>query len=148
MKKSIIIAAILSVIGLAAQAGFEQYTQKNYTTCLNPTALADSSVVVSKSATTGVDIMGLPGNGSLVLAYQCNNAAGAILSFQVGTCATTNGTYTIWTNAAGVSAWAYTNTVGFSKILFKPNSVSRYLRVYATPTLVTNGVAGAILVTE
>lgn len=146
--KILMIAACLAVVGMSAFAGFDQYNSKNYTSLLTPHYLADSTAVVSNSVNSGVDIMGLPGNGCIVFEYKCDNAAGAIIAFQIATCATTNGTYTVYTNSAGVSSWSYTNSAGHGKVLFKPNTASRYLRVYATPTLVTNGVAGAVLVTE
>ena len=146
MKKSIIIAAILAVIGMAAQAGFDQYNSKNYTTCLTPSVI--NAANVTNSATTGTDIIGLPGNGCLVFSYSCVNDAAAILKFQVATCATTNGSYAVYTNSDSVASWSFTNSAGHAKMLFKPNSVSRYLRVYVTPTVVTNGFAGALLVTE
>lgn len=140
------VALILFAVALSCHAGFDQYAGKKYTTCLVPMAVNDAAV--TNSATTGTDIIGLVGNGCLVLPYSCTNDAGAILSFKLASCSTTNGSYTTYTNAAGVSSWSYTNAVGYALISFRPNTVSRYLRVYVTPTLVTNGVAGAILVTE
>lgn len=142
MKRMIGIAALVTCAGLAF-AGFDEYVAKNYTTCIAPTAVNASAVT-----NTPVDISGLPGNGSLVLAYSCANAANAVLSFSLATSATTNGTFTTWTNASGMSAFAYTNASGFARLLFRPNAVSRYLRVTVTPTAVTNGMAGAVLVTE
>lgn len=145
MKKIGLILAVVCV-AVAAFAGFDQYTSKNYTTLLAPQAVNAS--VVSNSATAGVDIAGLVGGGAVVLGYKCNNDAGAILSFQIGTCATTNGAYVTYTNMAGASVWAFTNAAGFAVIPFRPNRANRYLRVYATPTVVTNGSASAVLVTE
>jgi hypothetical protein len=148
MKRIAMFSAIVALFASVALAGFDQYNSKNYTTCLNPKAVTTSAAVITNSTSTGVDIAGLPGNGCMVFAYQCNNQADAVLSFSLSSSATTNGTYATYTNADGVSAWAYTNAAGFGKILFRPNSVSRYLRVTVTPTAVTNGVAGAVLVTE
>lgn len=148
-RKIAFAAGLAAVAGLAAFAGLDMYEGKNYTTLLQPTAIADGSVgAVTNSSTTGVEIAGLPGSGCLVFGYNATPAAGSILSFSISTCATTNGTYVTWTNASGVSAWAYTNSAGFAKIKFVPNSVSRYLRVTVTPTAVTNGSASAILATE
>lgn len=147
-SKLILIAALVAVGGLVAFAGFDQYNSKNYTTALKPTYVADDSVAVTNSVTTGVDIAGLPGIGCMVFSYKCDNVAGAILKFQIATCATTNGSYSVFTNSDGASSWSYTNAAGYGKVLFKPNTASRYLRVYVTPTLVTNGCVGAVLVTE
>lgn len=142
------IAVVLFAVALSCHAGFDQYTGKNYTVLLNPSYMADSTSPVTNSATTGVDVMGLQGNGAVVLSYKCDNAAGAILKFQIKSSSTTNGTYAVYTNLLGESSWSFTNTVGSSKVLMKPNEASRYLRVFVTPTVVTNGVAGAVLVTE
>lgn len=147
-SKLILIAALVSVVGMVAFAGFDQFNSKNYTTGLKPTFVADDSVALTNSVTTGVDIAGLPGNGCMVFSYKCDNITGAILKFQIATCATTNGSYAIYTNSDGVASWSYTNSAGYGKVLFKPNTASRYLRIYVTPTLVTNGCAGAVLVTE
>lgn len=143
--KKIWIVALVALAGVAL-AGFDQYNSKNYLTALAPTPVANSASVVTNASP--LDIAGLPGNGSLVFQYSCANDAAAVLSFSIKTSATTNGTYTTWTNADGVSSWTYTNSSGNARILFRPNTVSRYLRVFVTPTAVTNGVAGALLVTE
>lgn len=147
-SKLILIAGLVAVVGAVALAGFDQYNSKNYKTCLSPTFLADDSTAITNSITTGVDIMGLPGNGCMVFSYQCNNTAASILKFRIATCATTNGSYVVYTNSDGAASWSYTNAAGFGKVLFRPNCASRFLRVYVTPTLVTNGVAGAVLATE
>jgi len=137
---------VVAVFGLAAYAGFDQYTSKNYTTLLQPSAV--DAATVTNSSTTGVDISGLIGNGALVFGYNATPTTTSIVSFAISTCATTNGTYTTWTNGDGVAAWAFTNAAGFSTVKFRPNSVSKYLRVTVTPTLVTNGSASCVLVTE
>ncbi|MEN6537752.1 MAG: hypothetical protein ABFD89_29140 [Bryobacteraceae bacterium] len=147
MFRKIAIAAGVAVVGtLVAFAGFDQYTSKNYTTLLQPTAV--NAATVTNSSTTGIEIAGLIGNGCLVFGYNATPVEGSILSFSVSTCATTNGTYTTWTNSDGVAAWAFTNAAGFATMKFRPNSVSRYMRVTVTPTAVTNGSASCVLVTE
>lgn len=148
LNKFAAVAALLFCVVLAAFAGFDQYNSKNYTTCLVPQYIADDSLIISNSAVTGVDIVGLPGNGCMVFGYRCTNAATAILKFEILSCATTNGSYAVVTNSAGQSSWSYTNAAGFGKVLFKPNAASRYLRIRVTPTEVTNGSASAVLVTE
>lgn len=148
MKKLISIAALVVACGLAAWAGFDQYAGKGYTKILAPTRIANSAVAITNTPANAVSVAGRVGNGCLVFAYQCNNASGATLSFQVLSSATTNGTYKVYTNASGVSAWAYTNSAGFATLSFRPGSVSRYLRAKVTPTAVTNGVCGVLLVTE
>lgn len=150
IRKTLVSAALVVAIVASAFAGFDMYNSKNYTTCLTPTLIADNSAAITNSTTTGADLIGLPGVGCLILSYQCNAGGPAgVLSFKVQTCATTNGTYITWTNAAGQSAWAFTNSSGFAKVQFVPNTVSRYLRTVVTPSgAVTNANAGAILVTE
>lgn len=144
---AISIAAIMAVAGLAL-AGFDMYTAKNYTTLLAPTYVATSDVAITNSTSTGVDVAGLPGAGAVLFMYSTTNGATSVLSFSLYSCATTNGTYVKFTNSAGVSAWAYTNGSGVAKVAFTPNQVSRYMRVVVTPTATTNGVCGAVLVTE
>ena len=146
MKKIIIAVAAVFAVGLVAFAGFDQYVSKNYTTILAPQAV--NANAVSNSVNSGVDISGLVGGGAIVFGYKCDMAAGSIIQFTLGTCASTNGTYTTYTNMTGASAWSYTNNAGFATVPFRPNRANRYLRVYATPTLVTNGSASAVLVTE
>lgn len=143
MKKILIIAGLV-VAAVTARAGFDLYNSKNYKTILTPN-LVNASVVTNAAA---VDISGLPGIGSIVFAYKCDNVSAASLAFSLETASTTNGTYTTFTNADGVSTWAYTNASGYGRILFKPGAVSRYVRARVTPTSCTNAVAGVILVTE
>jgi hypothetical protein len=132
----------------AACAGFDTYTGKTFTTILNPVVQAASTSNIT-SAVTGVDIARLPGEGAIQFAYCVNNHPAATVSFSVATCATTNGIYVTYTNASGVSAWVYTNATGYATIPFNPNSVLQYIRVTATPNAsVTNGIAGAMLITE
>lgn len=144
MKKLLVIVGLVAACVLSARAGFDQYNSKNYTTILAP-SLVNASVVTNATA---VDISGLPGIGAIVFAYKCDNVSAASLSFGLETASTSNGTYTVYTNSDGVSAWAYTNGTAYGKVLFKPGSVSKFIRARVTPTSCTNAVAGVILVTE
>lgn len=148
MKKKIALAlsAVLFVSSLAF-AGFDQYTSKNYTTLLSPNVITASNGAFS-NAVDGVAVAGLVGKGCVVIQYVATNMATSSLSFSFSSSATTNGTYTTYTNADGVSSWAYTNAAGVATIKFNPNAVSKYLRTTVTPTAVTNGACSVILVTE
>ena len=149
IKKVMIITAVLAVIAsISAFAGFDMYTSKNYITVLAPTRIADSSAAITNLPSNVKTVAGLVGKGALVFSYSCENTAAATLSFAISSSATTNGTFVTYTNSDGVASWTYTNASGVAVIPFRPNSVSACLRVTVTPTLVTNGVCGAILVTE
>lgn len=151
LRKILTVAALVVAVGcLQAQAGFDMYEAKKFTTCLAPTLVADNTAAITNSTVTGVEVAGLIGNGALVFSYQCNGGgANAVLSFSVASSSTTNGTYYTYTNASGTSAWAFTNAAGYAVMKFRPNGVNRYLRVVVTPSgSVTNAAAGALLITE
>jgi hypothetical protein len=145
--KKILIGIAAALFAVAAFAGFDQYASKNYKTLWAPQVIAGSAVTTN-SLITGTDIAGLVGEGSVVFAYSVTNVAGATLQFQLQSCATTNGTYVTVTNGSGESSWTVTNSSGFARIKVRPNAQNRYLRVVVTPSLATNPVVGAILVTE
>jgi hypothetical protein len=148
MLRKITTLAFVGIVATTATfAGLDMYTSKNYTTLLAP-AKVSSTTAVSNSAVTGVDVSGLPGVGALVFAYRCQDTAADTITFQLLSCATSNGTYVVYTNASGVSSWAYTNAAGFSVVRFVPNSVNKYMRVTATPSVSTNGSAAVLLVSE
>lgn len=158
-RKIIALAAVVAVVGIVANAGFDQYFGKTYTTLLKPTAIGTSwnagstttntAGVVTNSTYTGVDCVGLVGRGALVISCNPGNgAAGGVISVAFSTCDTTNGTYATVTNASGSAAWAVTTTAAYVVAPIVPNAQSRYWRVTATATSVTNGNVGAILVTE
>jgi hypothetical protein len=171
MKFSIL-AAIAAIVAIAfpAFAGFDQYTGKRYTTLMAPTPLGvtqtgattnmvtlDGAVTnaqnvvqtigaITNSVTTGVDCVGLVGRGAVV--FTLAPGVGGILSATISTCATTNGTYVTVTNDQGQATWSVTNTAAYRVVPVRPNAFNRYWRVNVTATGVTNGVAGAVLVTE
>jgi hypothetical protein len=160
MKKFSLIAAVMAV-AVMAYAGFDMYSSKNYTTLLAPVNIGSSmqgatnvavittTASVANSAVTGVDCVGLPGRGALVMSLNPGNGgAGGIVSISFSTCATTNGTYITVTNAAGVSSWSVTTTPATVVAPVTPGSFSRYWRATATATTVTNGSVSATLVTE
>ncbi|MFA6063963.1 MAG: hypothetical protein WC736_15350 [Gallionella sp.] len=149
LKKVIAVAAVLTVAAcLSVFAGFDMYTSKNYTTILAPQRVADSSVAITNLPGNVKTVAGLVGKGAMLFTYSCENTAAATLAFSISSSATTNGSFMTYTNASGVSSWIYTNASGVAVIPFTPNSVGRCLRVTVTPTVVTNGVCGALLVTE
>jgi hypothetical protein len=144
MRKIAVFAAALMVAG-ASFAGLDMYTGKTKTTLLSPDVLT-AGVAVTNSEVTGVDVVGLPGNGVLVLAYDASQHAAASVSFAVSTCATTNGSYAA---ATLTGQTAFTNAAGFAILPYKPVSNSRYVRVVATPSAAaSNSVAGVVLLTE
>jgi hypothetical protein len=144
MRKIAVFAAALMVACMSF-AGLDMYTGKTKTTLLNPSVLNDG-VAVTNSTVTGVDVVGLPGNGVLVVSYKANNQADAVVTFAVTTCATTNGTYAAATVTGLIPL---TNGVGTAIYPYKPVNNSRYVRVTATPSAtVTNGIAAVTLLTE
>ena len=148
IKIAMLASAVLAVLSVSAFAGFDMYTSKNYTTILAPQPVANSSVAITNLPGNVKTVAGLVGKGALVFTYSCANTAAATLSFSVSSSATTNGTFTTYTNDSGVSSWIFTNSSGVAVIPFRPGSVSACLRADVTPTVVTNGVCGVILVTE
>jgi hypothetical protein len=160
MKKIVLIlAAVYAAAGLVF-AGLDMYTGKTYTTLMAPTLVGSymtgpttTAVVVTYPAVTsaapsGVDCVGLPGRGALVMSLNPGSVAGGVVSMSFLTCATTNGTYITVTNADGNAAWAATTTAAYVVAPIVPNSKSRYWRVVVTATGATNATAGAVLVTE
>lgn len=146
-KKIIASTVIMAALVAAAVAGFDQYTSKNYTQLMTPRVIASSASAFS-NALDGVDISGLVGNGAVVISYCATNLATSVLSVSFSSSATTNGTYTTYTNADGQAAWVYTNAASAAVFKFKPNTVSKYFRTTVTPTAVTNGTISVMLVTE
>jgi len=170
-KKFLISVAVACTASLPALAGFDQYTGKTYTTLLEPTPLGvtqtgaitnmvtldgattnamnvvSSVPAITNSTSTGVDCVGLVGRGAVVFTLTPGGTNG-IVSATLSTCSTTNGTYTTVTNDQGQSVWAATNAAAVRVTPVRPNAFSRYWRVTVTATGVTNGVAGAVLVTE
>ena len=142
--RNLMILALALVAG-GSFAGLDMYTGKTKTTLLNPTVLT-ASVAATNSEVTGVDVVGLPGNGVLVVAYKADQHASASVSFAVSTCATTNGTYVA---ATLTGQTAFTNAAGFAVLPYKPVNNSRYVRTVATPSAAaSNAVAGVVLLTE
>lgn len=144
MRKIALMMTVLMFGGFAF-AGLDMYTGKTKTTLLNPKVLT-ASVAYTNSEVTGVDVVGLPGNGVLVVAYDTTQHAESSVSFAVKTCATTNGTYAA---ATLTGQTAFTNAAGFAILPYKPVNNSRYVRVIATPSAAaSNAVAGVVLLTE
>lgn len=144
MRKIALMMTVLMFGGFAF-AGLDMYTGKTKTTLLAPQPMT-AGVAITNSTVTGVDVVGLPGNGVLVVAYSATNDASASVSFAVSTCATTNGSYAAATMTGQTS---FTNSYGFAILPYKPVNNSRYVRVVATPSAsATNSVAGVVLLTE
>lgn len=143
--RKIALFSMALMFGGFAFAGLDMFTGKTKTTLLNPDVLT-AGVAYTNSEVTGVDVVGFPGNGVLVLAYDATQHAEASVSFVVKTCATTNGTYA---TATLTGQTAFTNAAGFTILPYKPVNNSRYVRVIATPSAAaSNAVAGAVLLTE
>ena len=138
MKKLLISLGVVA-LSCAAIAGLDTYTGINYVSVLDPVGWSNTGTASNITSTTdGANMIGLKGKAALVVSLSTGNGAGTIEA-DFYSCTTSNGTYSVLTNAGVACSVVITNGSKRTVVPITPGVQAAYWRCIATPSAAGTG---------